>query len=174
MPWQKKDEQRYDRDGTHLADRELMDPKASYYLEKQLGIRDSAGQVMLKSLKPKHHKMIQMHLAGVPSTEIAKTLGIARNTVFNWMRDPLIIEEIRKGKQAWEDEFDALYGKAIQAVRAGLDDMDPTHSLRAAAIYFRQKQDAAQLKVGGGKETAEDIIARMLQINIQINQQETK
>jgi hypothetical protein len=171
MPWQRKDDE-LDKPGLIAADKQLMGHDATYETEKLIGIRDERGYKLLQKLKPKHHRLVELYLKGVRPKDIAAELGVNTHTLWGWLRDPLIQHEIDKGKKAWEDEFDSLYGLAIDAVRGGLNELDPQHRLRAAAIYFRQKQDTAALKAGGGKETAEDVIARMLQINIQINQQE--
>ncbi len=173
MPWQ-KEEVDYNRAGTRKTDLVLSGAENSYQLEKQLGLRGENGRKLIQKLKPKHHRCVELHLAGVATKEIALALGVTEDTIWGWLRDPLVQEKVQQGRQMFEGEFDALYGRAIDAVRSGLGDVDPTHRLRAAAIYFKQKQEAAALKVGGGKETAEDVIARMLQVNIQINQQETK
>ena len=140
-----------------------------YELEKQTGRRSPSGVLRLRRLKPRHRKVIGMHLAGVPSRDIAKAMGTTDSAVSIILSDPLAQEVIEKARASWEMEFDALYGKHLDSLRSGFNSGDVRDKLRASSIYSRERTERVRTDPNAAGDSAEDVIQRMLQLNIQVN-----
>ncbi len=74
---------------------------------------------------------------GASATHAARTAGIHRNTIANWLRKPAFREtlaQIRRDRdQAWRNQIAALSTQAVAAVRSILDDPQATPALRLQA-----------------------------------------
>ena len=139
-----------------------------YEMEKANGKRRPNGALALKKLSPLHIEIVKAHLDGVRNTDIAAMFRMTDSTISLILSDPLV-EEIRaewlKDRHA---EFNALYGRAINTIRDSMNEDKPALvRLRAAKMVM---EDAPFTKSReDGRETAEDVVQRILQVNIQIN-----
>lgn len=147
----------------------------NYEADKASGRRRPSGALNLQRLKPKHYRIIKLHLQGIPNVEIADAMHMTQAQISIILNDPKVREIVSSVQKDWENEFYALEGKAVAAVRNGLSDDDPKNSLRAANIFFGEKR--ARQQDSGGPTSAEDVIQQMLDratnienLNIQINQ----
>ena len=59
----------------------------------------------LRILTPRHHAAIRLKLDGASGGEIAETLGVQRRTVYLWMGDPLMKQELARQLERIGDEF---------------------------------------------------------------------
>jgi hypothetical protein len=59
----------------------------------------------LRSLGPRHHAAIRLKLDGASGCEIAETLGVETRTVYLWMGDPLVKQELARQLERISDEF---------------------------------------------------------------------
>ncbi|MGM9543601.1 MAG: phBC6A51 family helix-turn-helix protein [Romboutsia timonensis] len=58
------------------------------------------------ALKAKHYQFIELLMANpmIPDTEVAKLMGVSRNTVAEWKKKPEFQEELKKRlREKWED-----------------------------------------------------------------------
>jgi len=139
-----------------------------YEMEKATGKRRENGALVLKKLSPIHMEIVKAHLDGVKNMDIAAMFRMTDATVSRILNDPLV-EGIRtewlKDRHA---EFNALYGRAINTIRESLDESKPDLvRLKAAKMVM---EDAPFTKEQEKRaETAEDVVQRILQINVQIN-----
>lgn len=147
---------------------ELDATKSKYELEKALGLRFSSGMQIRKKVKAIHWKMYKLHLAGYSHQTIADALEVAYSTVQAALSQPWAQEGGKKHIDELRSQFDMLREKANNAVRKGLDNEDPDVNLRAANLFFKQQGDFTPKGQAAG-ETAEDVIKRMLQLNVQVN-----
>lgn len=139
-----------------------------YEAEKANGTRTETGALKLKKLSPIHIEIIKAHLDGCSQTDIATMFNMTDSSISRIMNDPLV-KEIR---EQWlvdkHAEFNALYGRAIDAIRDGMSEFQPVSvRLKAAKMVmedapFTKDREAA-------RETAEDVVQRLLQVNVQIN-----
>jgi hypothetical protein len=116
----------------------------------------------LKRLTALHHHIIVLHLQGISNVDIATTLDVSPSMVSNTLRSEPAQEIISRHHENTLKELHALLPLSVNAVRHALLDGDPKIQLSAADKHFRavglyKEQDAA-------KETAEDVIARALQV----------
>jgi hypothetical protein len=59
----------------------------------------------LRSLGPRHHAAIRLKLDGASGSEIADALDVHTRTVYLWMGDPLVKEELARQLDRIGDEF---------------------------------------------------------------------
>ena len=139
-----------------------------YEIEKASGERNNQGTKRLKKLSQRHIEIIDLHTRGYKMVDIAKTVGVTRFNVSNVLNDPLAQDVIKKAHQQVENEFDALYGRVVDTIRDGLEkEIGLDTRLRAVDRYAKMKQVNGDQ--GKGPETAEDVVDRILQLNIQVN-----
>lgn len=141
---------------------------SQYEVEKANGTRLPNGARPLKKLKPRHLQVIRLHLEGLPNRRVAQQLGMTDSQVSLILSDPLTRPILARASEQWDLEFDALYGLHLDALREGLQSGDVRDRIRAASVYGRERLERRKQDTGGS-ESAEDVIARMLQLNIQVN-----
>ena len=138
-----------------------------YLTEKHLGVRRENGAMKLKKLTNRHLKIVGMHLEGASVEMIASNCNCTISTVSRILNDPLAQQILKRVYSDREGEVQALGGKALQAVRDGLDKQQPINTrLRAVSSYAKVRE--VMMPKDKGSESAEDVIARMLAA-VQIN-----
>jgi len=141
-----------------------------YNAEKESGLRRDDGSLNLKSLKLIHYKCLQMHISGKNNNQIAQALTKTQATISRWLSDPLLVALIDKEYEANDARFKAMYSKTLDVIEDSLDQQK--HSigvnLKGADMYLKAHKKYDPDKAGVG-ETAEDVIARMLNLNLQFN-----
>ncbi len=133
-----------------------------YEVEKRVGIRRADGSRNLRRLSARHIRIIAKHLRGDSSESVAASIGCTVVTISRVLHDPLserLIETVFKARQK---EIDALAGEAIDAVRTGLRKKGDTRTRLTAVDKYVKLQEVLN-KDSAGPETAEDVIARMLE-----------
>ena len=133
-----------------------------YEIEKRVGIRRQDGSRNLRRLSSRHIRIIAKHLRGDSSESIALSIGCTVVTISRILHDPLaerLIESIFKVRQK---ELDALAGEAIDAVRTGLRQKGDTRTKLTAVDKYTKLREVMN-KDSAGPETAEDVIARILE-----------
>jgi len=146
-----------------------------YVAEKFLGIRRTNGAMKLKRLTNRHLSIIGMHLEGHSLEVIANNMNCTFSTVSRILNDPLAQSILKRVYDDRKGEVHALGGKAIEVVREGLSEEQSIGTrLRAVDRFVKIRQ--TMIGDEGGEETAEDVIARMLDratvlgdVNIQVN-----
>jgi Zn-dependent M28 family amino/carboxypeptidase len=66
-----------------------LPPITKYEREKAQGIRRESGALNLKSLSPRHMKIISYHIAGVSNNDIARAMCLTPSRVSLVLSDPL-------------------------------------------------------------------------------------
>ena len=59
----------------------------------------------LQALSPRHHAAIRLKLDGASGSEIAEALDVQTRTVYLWMGDPLVKDELARQLERIGDEF---------------------------------------------------------------------
>lgn len=142
-------------------------PKEEYHLDKADGTRMSNGWRPLRKLKPKHLKAVKMHLEGFSNIDIAATMQWAPSYVSSLLQDPSCQEIIQRVRGDWEREFDSLEGLAVDSLRRSLKSTNEKNRLRATSMFLQERRERDKAS-GGGHESAEDVIQRMLQVNLNL------
>ena len=133
-----------------------------YAYEKIIGKRHSNGSLKLKRLTGIHRRMIAMHLRGMANKDIALVTGYSEMRISHVLRDDLSLAYINAHMQGTEMELAALAPMAVDALRNGLCSNDEKTALLAADKFF--KASGKYNQATEAKETAEDVIMRMLAI----------
>ena len=146
----------------------------TYELEKRQGLRRANGAKKLKKLSNRHLEIISRHLQGESGETIAICMGCTIVTVSRVLNDPLsqdLVSVIYRDRQG---EIDALAGRAIAAVRDGLDEKRDMRIRLGAVDKFTKLKDSIG-KEDDSAKTAEDVVQEIfagLKIegkNVQIN-----
>ena len=134
-------------------------------LQKYLGILPEKRRPQLRRLGTHHKQAIMLHLEGMPASQIADELGRTPGWVSETLRSDLAQALINDYLSFADSEFKALYKLSIAAIRDALQSQDPELKLKAADKYLKAhgKYDPKSL---GGKETAEDVIKRVMELKI--------
>jgi hypothetical protein len=94
------------------------------------------------TLSPGQHKAIEALLITGNVTEAARAAGVARKTVYAWLKQPAFAKALREGEgialESLTRSLRALGDKAVEALAAVFDDPEATHAtkLKAASIVF--------------------------------------
>lgn len=137
-----------------------------YELEKLSGERLPNGAKPLRKLSPRHIELVKAHLDGVPNKDLARMFNMTESTVSRILNDPLVIELRKQHFENVGAEFDALYQKAVAAIRDGLSEAEPAGTrLKAAQLWFERARERSVTET----ETAEDVAKRLIAIQLNIN-----
>jgi predicted transcriptional regulator len=144
-----------------------------YEMEKILGKRTATGALKLKRLKPLHRHIIACHQRGYSNRDIAHLMDITEITVSRTLNDPLAQELMKEFSEGIDHEMEGLMALGVDAIRNALQDNDKKISLKASDQLFRAmgKYNHTQDDPNKVKDTAEDVIARVL--NVMENQSES-
>ena len=132
-----------------------------YEYEKIIGKRTQTGALKLKKLTPKHRIIIGYHVRCLSNADISLITGYNEAYISTLLRDPLSQAYIKEIRAGIDEELEALGPLAVDAVRQGLQSQSEKTRLQAADKFFRATNKYGD-SGGGGKETAEDVIARAL------------
>ena len=106
--------------------------------KKTLGRIGINGREKLKRLSQRHFKIIAMHLTGdYTGKEIAEELGVGKGTIYSVLNDPLAQEVIKEFRIGQMTELEALYPKAVEAIRTGLESGNVGIKLKAVDRYLK-------------------------------------
>lgn len=108
----------------------------------------------LAALSPRHHTAIRLKLSGASGAEIAEQVGVERRTVYLWMSDPLVKDELERQLERLNDEVAVRLATAALAGLEQLTDLlrrpasrnpDPMEKLAVAREildrYERMRQE---------------------------------
>ena len=149
--------------------------KEQYEIEKANGTRRENGAKPLKRLKSKHLRLIALHLQGYSNQDIAEAAGVSQAWLSIILSDPLTEQYLSQFRKEQEARLTGLYARSLDAVQdsleATLSDDRPNHSVRLKGADLAFKLNNSYEKASESVLTAEDVIERMLQVNVgvQIN-----
>jgi len=139
-----------------------------YRDEKATGIRLPNGAKPLAKLSPKHLDMLRLHLEGMKNCDIAVLHGCTDATVSLTLNDPRMVELKKQHKQNVSNEFDALYGGVVDTIRDGLQVTQPMNvRLKSADMFL--KESPMRRTEESERDTAEDVVKRLLEISLNVN-----
>lgn len=109
----------------------------------------------------KYFAVLSHHLSGKTVRQISDLTGYKLPSIYKILSDERVVQVRQQLMKVTESEFEALYAKAVQAIRAGLDDCDLDVALRAADMWFKAhgKYKSTQTVQN---ITAEDVVIQIL------------
>ena len=142
-----------------------------YDAQKDIGTRSKTGANNLKKLKPKHKRIIALHLSGWSNNAIAKKLNYDATYISVVINDPSAQDIIAKFDELHEEEFKRLRILANETLRVAMQPDKPDSTKLAAARTFYKRETDMDLRPP--EQTAEDVMQNILQKieaeNVQIN-----
>ena len=124
-------------------------------------------------LVPIPHKwseVLALHLAGVPTKEIGEITGYSLGNLYMILKNPRTQAVRQQLLSVYQDEFEALFGTIITNIRSQLAAPDVKTQQVAQQQWLNAEKKFKVLQSGGkGSETAEDIVSRLLNVNVQVN-----
>ena len=93
------------------------------------------------TINGKQEKALELVLRGMNDVEVAKEIGVTRQTVSNWRRyNTVFIEtladERKLLREKHQDSINGLVDKAIEVMKNALEDDDPKIRLQAAKLVL--------------------------------------
>jgi hypothetical protein len=110
----------------------------------------------------RYQYVLALHLSGKKATEIMALTKYSSATVYKILSDPAVIAMRQQLLNHTAKEFEALFPKVVDGIRACLDSGDPKTVLDAADKWLKahgkyQKSEGTQINI-----TAEDIVMNIL------------
>lgn len=125
-----------------------------------------------KETVPVSHKyqyVLALHLAGKTVKEIEALTKYRPSTIYKILKLPNVEALRQQLLDHTSKEFEALYDKTVDAIRCGLDSMDPKIRLEAADKWLKAhgkygKSEGTQVNI-----TAEDIVMNILNQKVELS-----
>ena len=111
----------------------------------------------------KQEKALELVLRGMNDVEVARKIGVTRQTISNWRhRDTVFIdtlaEQRRVLREEHQDSINRLVEKAIEVLKTAMEDEDPKTRLQAAKLVLSMAELKESKK--GEKQQSKDEIIR--------------
>ena len=118
----------------------------------------------------KWFEVMALHLAGKSSNEICEIVGYSLQTYYRIMNSPRSIAVRQQLLSMYQDEFEALFNKVIINIRDQLGSED-VKTQQTAQQQWLNAEKKFNKKIGGDRpgESAEDLVSRLLNVNVQVN-----
>ena len=115
------------------------------------------------TINGKQEKALTLMLQGKNDVEVAKSIGVTRQTINNWRhRDTVFIdtlaEQRRVLREEHQDSINRLVEKAIEVLKTGMEDEDPKVRLQTAKLVLSMAELKESKK--GEKQQSKDEIIR--------------
>lgn len=117
----------------------------------------------------RHQYVLALHLAGRRVHEIEELTGYKPPTIYHILSEPNVLALRQQLLNHTSKEFEALFGKTVEAIRQGLDSADAKIQLEAADKWLKahgkyQKSEGTQVNI-----TAEDIVMNILNQKLEVS-----
>ena len=126
--------------------------------------------------RPRHilptgwYQVLRLHLEGLSQVKISERTGYGQCAVSRILNHPLIQLARQQSMMETEREFEALFEKVVDNIREQLDSQDPMVQLAAQNQWFKANGKFAPKQSSNEEQlTAEDVVSKLLQINVQVN-----
>ena len=90
--------------------------------------------------------------------------------IYQILKNPRVQAVRQQMLSVYQDEFEALFPKVTQNIRTQLDSADVKTQQVAQDQWFKaEKKFSLRHGQSGVAETAEDMVAKLLNVNVQVN-----
>lgn len=118
----------------------------------------------------KWNKVLGMHLAGIPTRDICKETGYCQGNVYAILKNPRVQAVRQQMLSLYQDEFEALFGTVTQNLREQLAATDVKTQQVAQEQWLKaEKKFNGKRSQSTTTESAEDMVAKLLNVNVQVN-----
>jgi len=116
------------------------------------------------------YQVLALHLAGKTPNEVMAETGYSSAMYYRILNHPSIQSVRQQLLDQTQQEFEALFNKVVENIRKQLDSGDPMVRLAAQNQWFKANGKFQPKNVEGEKKlTAEEVVAKLLNINVQVN-----
>lgn len=110
----------------------------------------------------RHQFVLALHLSGLKVHEIEKITNYKPPTIYHILSEPNVIALRQQLLNHCSKEFEALFPKVVDGIRAALDSGDPKTVLEAADKWLKAHGKYAKSEGTTVNITAEDIVMNIL------------
>ena len=115
-------------------------------------------------------EVVALHLAGKPTKEILEITGYSLGAYYSIMANPRTQAVRQQLLETYQDEFEALFCKVITNIRDQLDSSDMRAKQTAQQQWFSAENKFKFIRNRKQVDaSAEDIVSKMLNLNVQVN-----
>lgn len=115
-------------------------------------------------------EVVSLHLAGKSTKEISEITGYSVGTLYGILKNERTQAVRQQLLSVYQDEFEALFEKVIGNIRTQLDAKDTKTQQVAQQQWLNAEKKFKIVRGGNGDgETAEDLVAKLLNVNVQVN-----
>ncbi len=124
----------------------------------------------------KWYYVLALYLKGKSPQEISELTGYASGYVYHIINNPSTQSVRQQLLDQTNQDLESLFGKVVENIRQQLDSKDPQIQLAAQTQFFKATGKYTPKQANKGSElTAEDVVSKLLQVNVQVNvQSDTK
>jgi hypothetical protein len=116
------------------------------------------------------YNVLALHLGGASPKEIMELTGYSAAMYYRILEHPSIQAVRQQLLDSTQQEFEALFSKVVENIRTQLKSSDPQIQLAAQNQFFKATgKFAPKVSKDDGNLTAEDIVSKFLQVNVQVN-----
>jgi hypothetical protein len=114
--------------------------------------------------------VLSLHLSGVKAEDIAPLAGLAsKESVYYILRKDTVLLARQQLLEGLELEFETLQKDIFQTVKDKLNSLDENIQLKAIEIWMKYFKKYTPKENTEEKLTAEDLVKKFLNINLQVN-----
>ena len=114
--------------------------------------------------------VLALHLSGKSPREVMEETGYSSAMYYKVLNHPTVQSVRQQLLDHTQQEFEALFSKVVENIRNQLKSNDPQVQLAAQTQFFKATGKFQPKKGDEDKElTAEDIVSKILNINVQVN-----
>lgn len=116
------------------------------------------------------HTVLALHLAGGTPKEVCALTGYSLSMYYRILNDPVTQTVRQQLLNQTQQEFEALFARVVDNIREELRSEDPQVRLAAQQQWLRANGRYAPKGDNEGEAlTAEDVVKKLLQVNVQVN-----
>lgn len=128
----------------------------------------------LKRLRKPHYEMIALRSLGLTTKEIADKTGYNSYYVSEFLREPVVKSMLNQLFDEEEERLRSMTVLSVNAIRDGLDEQKSDIGTRLKAAKMQLESQGLNRPKDSGGGSAEDVIQRMLNIQVNVNTGEQK
>jgi hypothetical protein len=118
------------------------------------------------TINGKQEKALELMLRGINDNEVAKTIGVTRQTISNWRHhDTVFIDTFEEARRALRekhrDSINGLVDKAIGVLEKAMEDEDPKTRVQAAKLVLSMAGLKESMKEGNPQNDKEKFLEEL-------------
>jgi len=114
--------------------------------------------------------VLSLHLSGKSPKEVMQETGYSTAMYYRILNDPAVQSVRQQLLDSTQQEFEALFNQVVENIRNQLKSTDEQIQIAAQNQFFKATgKFAPKVSEKGDGLTVEDVVAKLLNVNIQVN-----